>query len=114
MRSQLISNRPPSFPQRVYQHLQDALSASQEVILRMDWGSLTGVPIYVDETCVELMYLYVTDPEDEDEDEEFCWRTVWLLQLEDICALSYSSEGWSKERFDQLLRSLSCRLKQQE
>ena len=103
MRSQFLSENPPSFSQRVHQHLQDALAASQEVILRMEWGSLTGVPIYLDETCVELVYLFVSDPEDEADDEEFCWRTVWLVQHQDIRALSYSSEGWSKERFTQLL-----------
>ena len=101
-------NSQSPFSQRVYKHLQEALSNSQEVILRMAWGSLTGVPIYLDESCVELVYLYVTDPEDEDNDEDICWRTVWLLQLEDICALSYSSEGWSKERFDQLLKQSHC------
>ena len=109
MRSQFTNNLP-SFSQRVYQHLQDALATNQEVILKMAWGSLTGVPIYLDEICVELVYLYVSDPEDEDENEEFCWRTVWLVQLQDICALSYSSEGWSKERFEQLLAMVvTCR-----
>lgn len=109
--SPLINPSPPSFSERVYRHLQDAFKTNQEVILKMGWGSLTGIPTYLDEICVELVYLYISDLEEEDEDEDICWRTVWLVKLEDICALSYSSESWSKERLDQLLQHPHCPIK---
>ena len=92
--TRLINPNPPSFRQRVSAHLKTALKTNTEVTLRLSWGSLTGIPTYLDEVCVELVYLYISELEDGDEaDEEICWRTVWLIQLEDICALSYSSEG---------------------
>jgi hypothetical protein len=108
--SRLINPSPLSFADRVYRHLLDAMKTNQEVILKLSWGSLNGIPTYLDEICVELVYLYVSDLEEEADEEDICWRTVWLVKLEDICALSYSSESWSKERFDQLLHHPHCPL----
>ncbi|NET39138.1 MAG: hypothetical protein F6K19_45405 [Cyanothece sp. SIO1E1] len=96
-------NTKYSFFNRLYQRLEDALQDSTEVLLRLPWGGLTGVPIYLDPTCVEIVYVHVdVDGEDEPSDE-ISWRTVWLVRLKEIIAISYLSEGWSKERFDQLL-----------
>lgn len=92
-----------SFLDRLYQRLDDALQAGTEVNLRLTWGSLRGIPIYLDPTCVEIVFVHVYMDDDDEADEEVSWRTVWLVRLEEINAIAYLTESWSKERLEQLL-----------
>lgn len=61
-----------------------------------------GVPVYLDHDFVELVYLYVADKEDQ-EDEPYA-RTAWLIRLADIVAVGYPLESWSNDRFEQMLK----------
>ena len=93
-----------SFCDRLYQRLEEALQAGTEVSLRLTWGGFTGIPIYLDSDCVEIVYVHVSDLyEDDNPSEDISWRTVWLVHLEEISAISYLSESWSKGQFEQLL-----------
>lgn len=92
-----------SFLDRLYQRLEDALKDGTEVKLRLTWGMLIGVPIYLDPTCVEVVYVYVDVDDDDEPEEDVSWRTVWLVRLEEINAIAYLTESWSKERLEQLL-----------
>ena len=95
--------RQYSFLDRLYQRLDDVLQAGTEVNLRLTWGSLRGIPIYLDPTCVEIVFVHVYMDDDDEADEEVSWRTVWLVRLEEINAIAYLTESWSKERLEQLL-----------
>ena len=92
-----------SFLERLYQRLDDALQSGTEVNLKLTWGSLRGIPIYLDPTCVEIVFVHVYMDDDDEADEEVSWRTVWLVRLEEINAIAYLTESWSKERLEQLL-----------
>lgn len=93
----------PSFLDRLYQRFEEALQEGTEIKLRLTWGNLTGIPIYLDSTCVEIVSVNVYMDEDDEVSEEISWRTVWLVRLEEINAIAYLSESWSKGRFEQLL-----------
>ncbi|MEO1401404.1 MAG: hypothetical protein AAFV72_09205 [Cyanobacteria bacterium J06635_1] len=92
-----------SFLDRLFQRLEDALQEGTEVKFRLTWGNLTGIPIYLDPTCVEIVSVNVYVEDDDEPSEEISWRTVWLIRLEEINAIAYLSESWSKGRFEQLL-----------
>ena len=88
---------------RLHQRLDEAMQEGTEVQVRLPWGGLSGVPVYLDDTCVEIVYVHVYEPDDDDEpDDEVSRRTVWLVRLEEISAVSFVSESWSKERLEKL------------
>lgn len=97
------TQKPFSFSDRLYQRLNDALQAGTEVNLRLTWGNLRGIPIYLDPTCVEIVFVHVCVDDDDGADEEVSWRTVWLVRLAEVTAIAYLTESWSKERLEQLL-----------
>ncbi len=92
-----------SYAGRLHQRLDEAMHEGTEVQVRLPWGGLSGVPVYLDETCVEIVYVHVYEPDEDDEpDDEVSRRTVWLVRLEEISAVSFVSESWSKERLEKL------------
>ncbi|MEM7063730.1 MAG: hypothetical protein AAF572_11270 [Cyanobacteria bacterium P01_B01_bin.77] len=96
-------NKKQSYSGRLHQRLDEAMQEGTEVQVRLPWGGLSGVPVYLDDTCVEIVYVHVYEPEDDDEpDDEVSRRTVWLVRLEEISAVSFVSESWSKERLEKL------------
>ena len=63
-----------------------------------------GIPIFLDAEYVEVVDVDVAEGfEDEDLPDEPYQRTVWLIRLEEISAISYATDRWSKERFERLL-----------
>ena len=63
-----------------------------------------GIPIFLDPEYVEVVDVDVAEGfEDEDLPDEPYQRTVWLIRLEEISAISYATDRWSKERFERLL-----------
>lgn len=99
----LIEDKKQSYSGRLHQRLYEAMQEGTEVQVRLPWGGLSGVPVYLDDTCVEIVYVHVYEPEDDDEpDDEVSRRTVWLVRLEEISAVSFVSESWSKERLEKL------------
>ena len=98
-------NRKQSYSGRLHQRLDEAMQDGTEVQVRLPWGGLSGVPVYLDDTCVEIVYVHVHEPDEDDElDDEVSRRTVWLVRLEEISAVSFVSESWSKERLEKLFR----------
>ena len=96
-------NRKQSYSGRLHQRLDEAMQEGTEVQVRLPWGGLSGVPVYLDDTCVEIVYVHVYEPDEDDEpDDEVSRRTVWLVRLEEISAVSFVSESWSKERLEKL------------
>ncbi len=92
-----------SFLDRLFQRLEEALQEGTEVKFRLAWGNITGIPIYLDPTCVEIVSVNVYMEDDDAPSEEISWRTVWLIRLEEVNAIAYLSESWSKKRLEQLL-----------
>jgi hypothetical protein len=100
----LYSGEDTKLYSRFYQRLEEAMHSGREVSFRLPWGGLIGVPIYLDETCVEIVYVHVADRDpSHDLAEELSRRTVWLIRLAEISALAFDSESWSKQRLEQLL-----------
>lgn len=96
-------NKKKSYSGRLHQRLDEAMQEGTEVQVRLPWGGLSGVPVYLDDTCVEIVYVHVYEPDEDDEpDDEVSRRTVWLVRLEEISAVSFVSESWSKERLEKL------------
>ncbi|NEQ52477.1 MAG: hypothetical protein F6K11_20425 [Leptolyngbya sp. SIO3F4] len=96
-------NKKQAYSGRLHQRLDEAMQEGTEVQVRLPWGGLSGVPVYLDDTCVEIVYVHVYEPDEDDEpDDEVSRRTVWLVRLEEISAVSFVSESWSKERLEQL------------
>ena len=88
---------------RLHQRLDEAMQEGTEVQVRLPWGGVSGVPVYLDDTCVEIVYVHVYEPDDDDDpDDEVSRRTVWLVRLKEISAVSFVSESWSKERLENL------------
>ena len=89
---------------RLYHRLEEALNSGSEVWFRMPGTRLVGIPIYLDADYVEVVDVDVAEGfEDEDLPDEPYQRTVWLVRLEEISAISYATDRWSKERFERLL-----------
>jgi hypothetical protein len=98
------SEAPKLPPSRLYQRLEAALQQGQEISFCLSWGGLVGIPIYLDQTCVEIFHIQAADEEDEEPpNDEVFRRTFWLIRLEDISAIAFASEGWSLDRLDHLL-----------
>lgn len=89
---------------RLYHRLEEALNSGSEVWFRMPGTRLVGIPIYLDADYVEVVDVDVAEGfEDEELPDEPYQRTVWLVRLEEISAISYATDRWSKERFERLL-----------
>ncbi|MGB3789091.1 MAG: hypothetical protein WA949_13855 [Phormidesmis sp.] len=89
---------------RLYHRLEEALHAGSEVWFRMPGTRLVGIPIFLDAEYVEVVDVDVSEGfEDEDLPDDPYQRTVWLIRLEEISAISYATDRWSKERFERLL-----------
>ena len=89
---------------RLYHRLEEALNSGSEVWFRMPGTRLVGIPIYLDADYVEVVDVDVAEGfEDEDLPDEPYQRTAWLVRLEEISAISYATDRWSKERFERLL-----------
>ena len=89
---------------RLYHRLEEALNSGSEVWFRMPGTRLVGIPIYLDADYVEVVDVDVAEGfEDEDLPDEPYQRTVWLVKLEEISAISYATDRWSKDRFERLL-----------
>ncbi|MGB3765074.1 MAG: hypothetical protein WA947_00820 [Phormidesmis sp.] len=89
---------------RLYHRLEEALNSGSEVWFRMPGTRLVGIPIYLDAEYVEVVDVDVAEGfEDEDLPDEPYQRTVWLVRLEEISAISYATDRWSKDRFERLL-----------
>lgn len=98
------ANVAASHSSRLYHRLEEALNSGSEVWFRMPGTRLVGIPIYLDADYVEVVDVDVAEGfEDEDLPEEPYQRTVWLVRLEEISAISYATDRWSKERFERLL-----------
>ncbi len=97
------SGKKQAYVGRLHQRLDEAMQHGTEVQIRLPWGGLAGVPVYLDETCVEIVYVHVHETNSEDElDDEVSRRTVWLVHLDEISAVSFVSESWSKDRLEKL------------
>ncbi|MGP1386840.1 MAG: hypothetical protein ACTS2F_25005 [Thainema sp.] len=112
----LDSNQPAMRDRKsnlLYQRLEEALQQGQEIWVRALGSGFSGIPIHLDHEFLEIVSVYVPDESDssfdvdldwqDDEDEDPYQRTVWLIRIADISAVAYSTESWSKERFEQLL-----------
>ncbi|MEL7359244.1 MAG: hypothetical protein AAFN40_22150 [Cyanobacteria bacterium J06560_6] len=98
------ASSPSSTSSRLYHRLEEALNAGSEVWFRMPGTRLVGIPIFLDAEYVEVVDVDVAEGfEDEDLPDEPYQRTVWLIRLEEISAISYATDRWSKERFERLL-----------
>lgn len=95
--------KEPSFSKRLYFRLEEALRHETEVLFRFPWGSVAGVPIYLDPSCVEIRYLCVSEDEHDAPTDEISWKSIWLIRLEEISAISYRRESWSKQELANLL-----------
>ena len=105
--SQTRSTTSPtsSTSSRLYHRLEEALNAGSEVWFRMPGTRLVGIPIFLDAEYVEVVDVDVAEGfEDEDLPDEPYQRTVWLIRLEEISAISYATDRWSKERFERLFK----------
>ena len=105
--SQTRSTTSPtsSTSSRLYHRLEEALNAGSEVWFRMPGTRLVGIPIFLDAEYVEVVDVDVAEGfEDEDLPDEPYQRTVWLIRLEEISAISYATDRWSKDRFERLLQ----------
>ncbi|MEM8805546.1 MAG: hypothetical protein AAGF01_05925 [Cyanobacteria bacterium P01_G01_bin.38] len=93
-----------SRPSRLYQRLEEALHTGTEVWFRMPGTRLVGIPIHLDAEYVEVVDVDVAEGFEEDDiaDEPY-QRTVWLVRLAEISAISYATDRWSKDRFERLL-----------
>ncbi|MEL6470779.1 MAG: hypothetical protein AAFQ74_13705 [Cyanobacteria bacterium J06623_4] len=95
---------PSSTSSRLYHRLEEALHAGSEVWFRMPGTRLVGIPIFLDAEYVEVVDVDVAEGFEDDElPEDPYQRTVWLIRLEEISAISYATDRWSKERFERLL-----------
>jgi hypothetical protein len=93
-----------SAPSRLFHRLEEALHSGSEVWFRMPGTRLVGIPIFLDTEYVEVVDVDVAEGfEDEDLPDDPYQRTVWLIRLEEISAISYATDRWSKERFERLL-----------
>ncbi|MEM6252232.1 MAG: hypothetical protein AAF821_04855 [Cyanobacteria bacterium P01_D01_bin.156] len=93
-----------SKPTRLYKRLEEALHTGSEVWFRMPGTRLVGIPIYLDSDYVEVVDVDVAEGYEDDElpDDPY-QRTVWLIRLAEISAISYATDRWSKDRFERLL-----------
>ena len=91
---------------RLYKRLEEALHTGSEVWFRMPGTRLVGIPIYLDSDYVEVVDVDVAEGYEDDElpDDPY-QRTVWLIRLAEISAISYATDRWSKDRFERLLES---------
>ena len=98
------ANYNSSTSSRLNNRLEEALHAGSEVWFRMPGTRLVGIPIFLDSEYVEVVDVDVAEGFEDDElpDEPY-QRTVWLIRLEEISAISYATDRWSKERFERLL-----------
>ena len=89
---------------RLYKRLEEALHTGNEVWFRMPGTRLVGIPIYLDGDYVEVVDVDVAEGYEDDElpDDPY-QRTVWLIRLSEISAISYATDRWSKDRFERLL-----------
>jgi hypothetical protein len=87
---------------RIHQRLEEALQQGLEVRIKVADSGFIGVPIYLDDEFVELVYLYVKEDED-DQDEEPYARTVWLIRLAEIKAVAIT-QPWSRQRLNRLIK----------
>ncbi|NEP16170.1 MAG: hypothetical protein F6J97_04615 [Leptolyngbya sp. SIO4C1] len=93
-----------SSPSRLYRRLEEALHTGTEVWFRMPGTRLVGIPIHLDTDYVEVVDVDISEGFEDDElPEEPYQRTVWLIRLAEISAISYATDRWSKERFERLL-----------
>ncbi len=93
-----------SAPSRLYHRLEEALHSGSEVWFRMPGTRIVGIPIFLDAEYVEVVDVDVAEGfEDEELPDDPYQRTVWLIRLEEISAISYATDRWSKERFERLL-----------
>ncbi|MEM9803684.1 MAG: hypothetical protein AAF959_00265 [Cyanobacteria bacterium P01_D01_bin.56] len=106
----LIQHEPESAackapkPTRLYKRLEEALHTGSEVWFRMPGTRLVGIPIYLDSDYVEVVDVDVAEGYEDDElpDDPY-QRTVWLIRLAEISAISYATDRWSRDRFERLL-----------
>jgi hypothetical protein len=65
---------------------------------------LVGIPIHLDAEYVEVVDVDIAEGYEEEEfaDDPY-QRTVWLIRLAEISAISYATDRWSKDRFERLL-----------
>jgi hypothetical protein len=98
-----VLNREPSFAKRLYFRLEEAMRLETEVLFRFPWGSVSGVPIYLDPSCVEIRFLCVSEDEHDGPGDEISWKSIWLIRLEEVSAISYRRESWSKQGLAELL-----------
>ncbi|MEM7066230.1 MAG: hypothetical protein AAF572_24075 [Cyanobacteria bacterium P01_B01_bin.77] len=91
---------------RLYKRLEEALHTGSEVWFRMPGTRLVGIPIYLDSDYVEVVDVDVAEGYEDDElpDDPY-QRTVWLIRLAEISAISYATDRWSKDRFERLLEN---------
>lgn len=91
---------------RLYKRLEEALHTGSEVWFRMPGTRLVGIPIYLDNDYVEVVDVDVAEGYEDDElpDDPY-QRTVWLIRLAEISAISYATDRWSKDRFERLLEN---------
>ena len=103
--SESIACRAPR-QTRLYKRLEEALHTGSEVWFRMPGTRLVGIPIYLDGDYVEVVDVDVAEGYEDDElpDDPY-QRTVWLIRLAEISAISYATDRWSKDRFERLLES---------
>ena len=105
----------PSTQSRLYHRLEEALHSGSEVWFRMPGTRLVGIPIFLDSEYVEVVDVDVAEGfEDEELPEDPYQRTVWLIRLEEISAISYATDRWSKERFERLLEKSHHRIETHE
>ncbi len=98
-----VLTKEPSFSKRLYFRLEEAVRHETEVLFRFPWGTVSGVPIYLDPSCVEIRYLCVSEDEYDSPSDEISWKSIWLIRLEEISAISYRRESWSKQGLAELL-----------
>ena len=105
----------PSTESRLYHRLEEALHSGSEVWFRMPGTRLVGIPIFLDADYVEVVDVDVAEGfEDEELPDDPYQRTVWLIRLEEISAISYATDRWSKERFERLLEKSHHRIEGQD
>ncbi|MDY6937136.1 MAG: hypothetical protein SWY16_05650 [Cyanobacteriota bacterium] len=85
----------------LYQRLQEALQQGSQVWIEASDLSYTGIPINLTPDFVEILVL--SSDRDEEEIDLAYERTIWLIRLSAIFAISYPTEYWSKERLEGLL-----------
>lgn len=90
-------------PNLLHQRLVEALQNGNEIRIRTRETGFVGIPIHLDDEFVELVYLYVSEPEIKD-DSPYA-RTVWLIKLSEITAIAYPMQSWSKKDLESLLYS---------